>query len=604
MTGVEKTGGPVERTHVPLGDRWAVEEIFQTDQAWEEAFASTAALPGEIARRAGTLSESADSLASAVRDVIEMGRILEKLYVYASMRQDEDLSDPIHSSMNDRCESRINEFRTAQSWFMPELFAIPPERLGDMMKESCLEPYARWLEELLRFRPFTLSACEEKLLAMSREVTGGFQSAFGKLNDVDMPARLPEIEGPEGARTRLTQANLIPLLEERDPSVRHAAFMGFYRELGGNLNTAAALLDGEVKSNIFNSRARGYPSALEASLFADRVSVDVYGSLIEAIHGSLPVMYRYYAAKRRGMGLEKLRPWDLYVQSRRTDDRRYGFEEAVRMTLDAVEPLGADYVADLERGFENRWVDRYENRGKRSGAYSGGCHDTWPYILHNFTGTLDSVFTLAHEAGHSMHSLLSRRHQPYHMSDYRIILAEVASTLNEVLLADMLMSRTGDEALRAYLMEKTVNDFRTTVFRQTMFAEFEWIVHREVEGGGAVTPDFLNGRYLDLVGLYHGGDLDLSGDGALIAGEWARIPHFYYNFYVYKYATGLASSVAIGRRILDCEPGALDSYMEFLSSGCSRPPLELLARTGVDLATPAPVESAMRYLESIIARLE
>ncbi len=594
------SGQPVRRDQVQPGDKWAVEAVFESDAAWEEAFRETEGFARTFSAWAGRLGESPGTLALAIREMLSQERTLAKLSLYAGMRQDEDLSDQVHSSMHERCSTRLNEVGTAKSFFMPELLGIDQERMSSWLRGPELSGYAGWLEEMLRYRPHTLSRSEERLLSMSRDALSGFHSAFGKLSNVDMPARLPVITDSEGAPRKLSNSNLVPLLEEADRRVRLDAFNGYYRELSGNLETSAALLNGQVRASVFRARARNHPSALEASLFDDMVSAGVYEALIRAVHENLPVMHGFYARKKRSLGLDTLAPCDLYLPAVAFTPRRYTFDEAVEMTLEAVEPLGSDYSADLEKGFESGWVDRYENAGKRSGAYSTGCVDSFPFILHNFSGTLDSVFTLAHEAGHSMHSLLSWRKQPYHTSDYRIILAEVASTTNEMLLADLLMRKSPGADMRAYLLDRLINDFRTTLFRQTMFAEFEWLIHREVEEGGALTREFLDGRYLDLVRQYHGDALDTSGDNALIASEWARIPHLYYGFYVYKYATGLASSVAISRRLLAGAPGCLEAYLGFLSAGSSKQPLDILRDAGVNLETPAPVNEALGYLAGAV----
>jgi|WetSurMetagenome_2_1015567.scaffolds.fasta_scaffold00093_27 oligoendopeptidase F len=591
------------RSQVPVEDRWDLEKIYSSDSDWERDFASTASFAQAFSRRAGTLSVSPQSLLEAIVEMLAQARVMEKLLSYSSMRSDEDLSDSLHSEMHSRVMSRAAEVSAGQSFFVPEILRIADSKMSGWLASDELAAYRSWLEEILRFRPHTLGEAEEKLLAMSREVTEGFYSAFGKLSNVDRPGRLPEVARPAGGAVRITNANFTTLLEDNDQSFRRAVFNGYYGELRGNTSTLAALLDSQVRSSVFYARARNHRSAVEASLFLDSVDLSVYESLIGAVSDSLPTMHRYYGMKKKALGLEKMHIYDLYLPSVTMDDRRYSFDEAVEMTLKAVEPLGGSYRAELAEGFRSRWVDRYENRGKRSGAYSGGCYDTMPYILHNFTGSLDSVFTLAHEAGHSMHSLLSRRAQPYHTSDYRILLAEVASTTNEMLLTDSLLSRSTDRRERSYLLDHLVNDFRGTVFRQTMFAEFELLIHREVESGGALTPDYLDSTYLGLVKKYHGPSFDLDGDDEAIACEWARIPHFYYNFYVYKYATGLCSAVDISRRIISGADGAVESYMGFLSGGCSVPPLDLLASAGVDLRTPAPVASALEYLDEAVGQL-
>lgn len=594
------SGKPVRRDQVQPGDRWAVESVFESDEAWEDAFRVTEGFARVFSAWAGRLGESPETLALAIREMLSQERTLAKLSLYAGMRQDEDLSDATHSSMHERCSTRLNEVGTAKSFFVPELLGIDQERMSSWLRGPELAPYEGWLQEMLRYGPHTLSRNEERLLSMSRDALSGFHSAFGKLNNVDMPARLPVITDSEGAPRKLSNSNLVPLLEEADRRVRLDAFNGYYHELSGNLETSAALLNGQVRASVFRARARNHGSALEASLFDDMVSVGAYEALIRAVHENLHVMHGFYARKKRSLGTGILAPCDLYLPAVAFTPRTYTFDEAVEMTLEAVQPLGTDYAADLEKGFRSGWVDRYENTGKRSGAYSTGCVDSYPFILHNFSGTLDSVFTLAHEAGHSMHSLLSWRKQPYHTSDYRIILAEVASTTNEMLLADLLMRKSPGTGMRAYLLDRMINDFRTTLFRQVMFAEFEWLIHREVEEGGALTREFLDVRYLDLVRQYHGEALDTSGDNALIASEWARIPHLYYNFYVYKYATGLASSVAISRRLLSGDPGCREAYLGFLSAGSSKRPLDILRDAGVDLETPAPVSEALGYLAGIV----
>jgi len=597
------TKNPVKRAEVPVGDRWDVEAVYPSIDAWEADFSATDDYAARSAAWSGRLGESPAVLRRALEEMLAQRRMLEKLYVYASMRQDEDLGDSVHTGRYGRIASRNNEVMTSQSFLSPELLAIPEEAMTSLLASPELAPYGILLEDILRYRPHTLSGSEEKLLAMSRDVTRGFSGAFGKLDNVDIPGRLPEIADETGARVRITHGNLIPLLHRRDRRVRKDVFDGFYTELGGNVPTLASLLESQVRSDIFYAKARRHPSALEASLFHDEVGPEVYLSLIESVHRNLPVLHRYFHLKKRVLGVDPMHVYDVHVPTVAESKGSYTWDEAVELTLEAVRPLGAEYGSLLARGFADRWADRYENVGKRSGAYSGGCHDTHPYILHNFSGTLDSVFTLAHEAGHSMHSLLSRRAQPYHMSDYRILVAEVASTTNEMLLVDLLARRLSDPTEKAGLLDHLVGMFRGTLFRQCMFAEFEMLAHRHVESGGSLTPDWINGAYYDLVRLYHGDAFAFDGEDAAIAWEWARIPHFYYNFYVYKYATGLASAVDISRRILAGEPDAVESYLGFLAGGCSKPPLDLLRGAGVDLATPRPVDSALSHLAGVVEEL-
>ena len=594
---------PRTRQEVPQEERWDLTDLYESDEQWERDLRESAGFAEEALSWKGRLEESPETLRAAIENLQAHERLLQKLAVYAHLRQDEDLSVARYGEMFSRATTRITEYSSAQSFFEPELLKIPAEKMQQWLQTEELAPYRAWLEERLRFRPHILSPSEERLMAMTADFSRGFSAAFGKLSNVDMPERLPEIEKADGNRVKLTNSNLVPLQQEDERETRHRAFSGYYDELSGNLNTYGALLDGQVRRHIFAARARKFPSCLEASLFRDRVSVDVYNKLIETVHDNLHRLHRYYALKSGVLGLKPLAFWDIYYPMVDNPTRSYTFDDAVRLTLEAVEPLGEDYVETLREGFENRWVDRYENRGKRSGAYSGGCYDSRPYILHNFSGTLGSVFTLAHEAGHSMHSFLSNSNQPYHYADYKILVAEVASITNEMLLIDRL-SRDAGREMKAYLLDHLVNNFRTTLFRQTMFAEFEKLVHERVEQGGALNPEYLNSTYGGLVRDFHGDSFDYGGDNGLIEGEWARVPHFYYDFYVYKYATGMASAICIADRILRGEPGAVDAYLDFLRSGSSAPPLDLLRSAGVDLTTATPTSEAMDRLGRTLSGLE
>jgi len=592
------------RNEIPAEARWNVEAIYALDDEWEKDFDVTGAFAESMKKWTGKLGESPGTLKAAVEELLSENRLLEKLFIYASMKEDEDLGNSLYSGMVSRIRSRLVEFNAAYSFFTPELLAIPEDTINAWLETTELEPFKTWLQDILRYRSHTLSEKEEELLAKTGEITSGFSSAFGKLSNVDMPARLPEIENENGNRVKLTAGNLITFLQKKDRRVRKDAFLGFYSEVKGNVATKAALLEGQVKSDIFRARVRKYDSAIEASLFNDRVSVSVYNSLIKSVHDNLPVLHRYFRFRKNALDLDPGHMYDLHVPIVPESKADYSWDEAVALTLEAVTPLGREYVDALALGFRNRWVDRYENIGKRSGAYSSGCYDSHPYILHNFNGTLGSVFTLAHEAGHSMHSLLSRKSQPYHMSEYKIIVAEVASTTNEMLLIDLLLKRMDDNLEKAYLLDHLLGTFKSTLIRQTMFAEFEKLIHEQVESGNSLTPDYLNTTYYDLVKLYHGDCFAWDEEDEPVATEWSRIPHFYYNFYVYKYATGLSSAIDISSRILAGESGVIESFIEFLKGGSSKPPLELLKGAGVDLTTPEPVNSALQKMEKTLEELE
>lgn len=592
------------RNEIPFEDKWDIEAIYPSNDDWEKNFSRTDKFVEESSRWSGKLGESPETLKSAIEEILAQDRLLLKLSTYASMRKDEDLSDSFYSGLSSKIISRMIEVNTAHSFFSPELLSIPENTMETWLKTDELAPYRVWLQNILRYRPHTLSENEEKLLAMSGEISLGFSTAFGKLNNVDMPARLPNIVDDKGDQIQLTNGNFVAFLQKKDRRVRKDAFSGFFSEIAGNIATQAALLEGQTRTHIFYARAHKHSSALAASLFKDRVDTSVYNSLIGSVHNNLPTLHRFFELRKTVLGLDPMQLYDVRVPVIAESKGKYTWQEAVDLTLEAVAPLGSDYVTVLKKGFENRWADKYENKGKRSGAYSSGCFDSYPYILHNFTGTLGSVFTLVHEAGHSMHTLLSVEAQPYHMSSYKIILAEVASTTNEMLLIDLLLKRTKDSEEKAYLLDHLLSTFRSTLFRQTMFAEFEKVIHEQVETGESLTPDFLNDTYYDLTKLYHGDSFAFNEIDEPIAFEWSRIPHFYYNFYVYKYATGLASAVDISSRIIAGESGTVENYLRFLKGGSSKPPLELLKDAGVDLTTPAPVDSALSQMDGTLKELE
>ncbi len=595
---------PVKRYNVPVEDTWDLTSMYKSVEDWENALKTASALPEKLASYHGNAVTSSDSLLKVVKAILDASRQVEKLYTYAHMVLDQDLSDPVGNEMHQKAMDLNTSLATSLSWFNPEVLSVPERIMVSWINETPLATYRVWLESILRNRPYILSAAEERIMALASDATRGFSGTFSKLNNVEIPARLPDISDENEKRIKLSHGNFIPLLQGADRRVRRDAFTGFYREIRGNTETLASLLDGQVRTNIFRAKARNYPSALAASLFSDRVNRKVYEALISSVHKSLPVMHRYYQMKKRVMGLKMMYLYDVYTPTVHDVDVKYTARQGEEMTLSAVKPLGKLYVETLRQGFKNRWTDRYENIGKRSGAYSGGCYDSQPYMLLNFSGTLDSVFTMAHEAGHSMHSWFSRENQPYQTSDYRILVAEVASITNEMLLANHLRSQTEDKDIIAYLIDSQINDFRTTLFRQTMFAEFEMLIHARVEDGGSLSTDWLNKTYFNLVKLYHGDAFEYQEEDLLIATEWARIPHFYYNFYVYKYATGLASAASISSRIINGDEGVIESYLNFLSSGGSKPPLELLKDTGVDLETPVPVEDAMNKLSGLVTDLE
>ena len=433
------------REDVPAADRWNVAAIFESDQAWEAALEASRRLPAEVAAYEGRLGESAETLATALKAYFAANREMEKVWVYSHLRADEDLGNSRYQQMMDRARSAFIALSTAGSYIAPEILTIEDERIRGWMDVAPLADYRVWLEELLRAKPHTLSPAEERLLAMASEPLSAFSKVFGVLKNVDLAARLPATPDEKGAIEPLTHASFITKLENRDREVRREAFEGYYGEFQGNRNTIVATVDGAVKTSIFSARVRKFPSSIEAALFDDNVAVAVYDALIEAMHDALPVFYRYMDLRRRLLGLERLHMYDVYVPAVPEVTLEYTFDEAVDLVCRALAPLGEEYVSIMRAGLESGWVDRYENVGKHSGAYSSGVYDTLPYILLNFTGTLDAVFTLAHELGHSMHTWHSNHAQPYHLADYRILVAEVACTTNEALLNHYLLNTIDDK---------------------------------------------------------------------------------------------------------------------------------------------------------------
>lgn len=595
---------PMRREEVPAGDRWDVAAIYPNDGEWESALESARQWPDKVAAYQGRLGESEQLLAEALQVWFQAVRGMEKVWVYAHLRADEDLGNNQCQEMMERARSVLVGLMTAGSYLSPEVLTLPEDTLREWVGREPLATYRFWLEDLLRAKPHTLSPAEERLMSMASEPLSAFERVFSVLKNVDLAARLPSVTDAEGEQQKLTHSLFIKLLEERDRDLRRDAFAGYYAEYKGNRNTIAAALDGGVKSHVFQARARNYSSALQASLFSDNVEVAVYDALIEAVHAALPAFYRYMDLRRRLLGVDQLHLYDVYVPAVPEVSIEYGYGDAVALVAEAMAPLGEEYVRIARQGLMGGWVDRYENVGKRSGAYSSGSYDTMPYILMNYTGSLDSVFTLAHELGHSMHSWYSIRTQPYHLADYRILVAEVASTTSEALLNHHLLSTLDDRQTRAYLIDRYLDGFRGTLFRQTMFAEFEKMIHAAAEQGQPLTADGMDARYYDLVKLYYGDSVAFDEQDAPIAWEWARIDHFFYNFYVYKYATGMASAVALARAILQGQSGALDRYLAFLKAGGSDYPLNILRTAGVDLTTPQPVASALAEFERLVGELE
>jgi len=575
---------------------WNFSDIFADDAAWETAYAEADKAIDAIAAVRGTLGGSVASMKAGLDTVFSAAEKTELVYVYAMLRLNADNGDPVYQKMNGRAMNLYVKFSTACAFLDPEILSIDSDTLSAMMEAEELKTYRHLLEDTNRARAYTKSAEIEQMLAMMSDMAGASHNAFTMLESVDMT--FPTITDEQGETVTLTHGNFGVYRESTDQRVRKDSFEGYFGEFKKYINTLAAMYAGSVKKDNFYTRVRGYQSSCERALFGNNVPVSVYDKLTEAIHGGLPIMRRYLELRRRVLGLDELNMYDLYCPMVKEVEMTVTYDEAKELVKKATLPLGEEYQKLLDRAFSERWIDVYENKGKTTGAYSCGVHGVHPYVLLNYTDTLDDAFTLAHELGHAMHSYFSSANQDYVNHDYRILVAEVASTVNEVLLTRYLLSVETDPARRAYIINHYLEGFRTTVFRQTLFAEFEREAHDLEMNGTPLTADVLNSIYRKLNELYYAGAVV----NELQDIEWARIPHFYNAFYVYQYATGFCSAVSIAKKILE-ENGTAD-YLRFLSTGGSDYPLEELKIAGVDLTRPDTVAAALAEFDSALSELE
>lgn len=587
------------REKIPAEDKWALEDLYPTDGDWKLELDTLAQDKEFLTSFAGKLGTSAKELYQYLDASEKLNVKAERLGNYCMRKADEDTRNAAAQAMQGQFMSAVVELSAACSFDTPEIMSVTEETLENFYSECPeLERYRRYLTDLRRKKPHTLSAAEEKLLAAAGEMAQTPDTVYGALADADLTFR-DAVDG-QGSAHPLTQGTFVQLEESPDRVLRKSAYENLYDGFAAFKNTAAAILNGQNKQLKFYADARRYGSALEASLDSTNVPVSVYDNLIEAVHEKLPSMHRYVRLRKKLLGVEELHFYDVYTPLLPGVDKHIPYEQAKQTVYDALAPLGAEYRAILREGFDNRWIDVYQNQGKRSGAYSAGTA-VHPYVLLNYTGTLDSQFTLAHEMGHALHSYLSNKHQNPIDADYVIFVAEVASTCNEALLMEHLLKNTTDRKERAYLINHFLDQFKGTIYRQTMFAEFELKLSELVQRGEGVTADTCCDIYRKLNEEYFGPDIVLDEEIAL---EWARIPHFYYNFYVYQYATGYAAAIALSRRILSGGPGAVEDYLGFLKGGCSKPPIELLKGAGVDLSTAQPISDALTVFDQLIGELE
>jgi oligoendopeptidase F len=594
-----KTALP-KRSEVSSEAKWKLEDLYPSNEEWENDVRQVNEWLKEMPQFQGELGKSGTRLFECLHKTDTISQQLSGIYAYARMRRDEDNNLSLYQAMTDRASSLHAQVESALSFIVPEILAIPEDNLKRYLEdEKKLSLYRRELEEITRLKDHVLSAAEEQIIAQAGEMAQAPETIYSMLNHADL--KFPMIKDEDGEEVELTHGRFIQFMESPDRRVRREAFEGLYLTYRNNKNTLAASLNANVKKNIFYGRVRKYNSALEMSLSEDDIPVDVYHNLIDTIHGNLDILHRYMALRKKALGVDELHMYDVYVPIVKDVEMKISYEEATSMVEDGLQPLGNEYLEILQESYRSGWIDVYENAGKTSGAYSWGSYGTHPFVLLNYQQSIDHVFTLAHEMGHALHSFYTNENQPYIYSNYKIFVAEVASTLNETLLMHHLLKKTSDVKEKMYIINHYLESFRTTVFRQAMFAEFERVIHDKAESGEALTPDLLCETYRDLNVRYFGPDMVIDEE---IAYEWMRIPHFYMNFYVFQYATGFSAATALAKQILEEGPSAVERYLEFLKSGSSAGPVELLKRAGVDMTSPQPIQNALDVFKDLVTQME
>ncbi|WP_219836046.1 oligoendopeptidase F [Paenibacillus sp. R14(2021)] len=587
-----------KRSETAPEDRWKLEDLFADQSAWDKEYTQAKEQMKQAEGFQGKLAD-ASQLKACFELEDNLSLKVERLYVYANMKHHEDTAEPSFQALSDKSKKLSVETGEALSFITPEVLSLSDEALNGMIENAELAKYKQTLEEMRRQKAHVLSKTEEALLAQVGNISQAPGTIYSMLNNADL--KFPKVKDENGEEVELTQGRYIQFLESKNREVREGAFKAMYDTYGKLKNTIASTLSANVTKNMFYARARKYPSTLEMSLYGDNIPKEVYTNLIGTIHKHLPLMHRYMELRKKLLKVDELHMYDLFAPLVDEFKMDITFEQAKETVKASLKPLGEDYLNVLQDGFDKSWIDVYENEGKRSGAYSWGAYGTHPYVLLNHKDNLNSMFTLTHEMGHALHSYYSDGNQDYRDAQYTIFLAEVASTLNEALLMDYMLKKSTDPKEKMYLLTYYADQFRTTVFRQTMFAEFEKIIHERAEEGGSLTPQDFSKIYYDLNKLYYGDGMVIDKD---IEMEWARIPHFYTSFYVFKYATGFSAATSFSKQILEEGAPAVERYLGFLKSGGSDYSINILKKAGVDMSSPAPIEEAMSVFESLIEQME
>lgn len=589
-----------KRNEVSEETTWDLSTIFESDEAFEKELEVISALGKEVKELQGTIGESSDALLKGIEKILATNQKLERAYVYSHLKNDQDTANSTYQTLHDKAVAVLTQVNEAGSWFNPEILAIPEETLTQYLEENDeLKKYTHLLEELTSQRDHVLSAREEELLAGAAEIFSGASRTFSVLNNADI--EFPTVKDEDGNEVKLSHGLYGKLMESSNREVREAAYKALYKTYSGLKNTFATTLSTHVKSHNYQAKVRNFSSARAASLANNNIPESVYDTLLEVVNKNLPLLHRYVALRKKLLNVDELYMYDMYTPLTGDAPIKYTIEEAKEKTLDSLQPLGEDYQRILNEAFDNRWIDWYENEGKRSGAYSSGAYDTNPYILMNWQDSLNQLYTLVHELGHSVHSYYTRGNQPYAYGDYSIFLAEIASTTNENILTDYLLKTQTDPKVRIYVLNHYLDGFKGTVFRQTQFAEFEHYIHQKAQEGIPLTQEFMTDYYGKLNANYYGPEVEEDPEIAL---EWSRIPHFYYNYYVYQYATGFSAATALAQRILDGEEGSLEKYITYLKSGSSDYPIEVMKKAGVDMTQASYLEDAMKVFEERLNELE